>query len=88
MHQIDKKSWYKLSFYLNIVIFIIIAIAIALLITHTYTAGKIAASSSGGDFLSQHWIYVGADIAFLAVSLTYVFVQLFKYQRIIMRRSW
>ena len=79
-HQIDKKTWNKWSFYINIVVFIIIAIFIYLLIIDSYNAGLGAGPNA--------WLYVSRDIAFLAVSLTIIFFQLFKYQRIVIRRSW
>ena len=86
LHQLDKKTWFKWSFYINIVLFIIIALFIVLLIVDAYNAGKIA-SHSTGDQVSQAWVYIARDIAFLAVSLTLVFFQLFKNQLYIMRRS-
>jgi NhaP-type Na+/H+ or K+/H+ antiporter len=88
IHQIDRKTWNKWSFYINIVVFIIIAAAIYLLMLDVYSAGKLASSGSGGDFLSQAWLTIVRDIAFLAIAITYVFFQLFKYQRMIIRRSW
>ena len=88
IHQIDKKTWNKWSFYINIVVFIITAISIYLLIIDSYTAGKFASQLYGGDQLSQAWLSIARDVAFLAICLTYIFFQLFKYQRIIIRRSW
>jgi len=87
LHQIDKKTWNKWSFYLNIVVFIVIALFIFLLIVDAYNAGKLA-SVAVGDELSQAWIYIARDVAFLAITLTWVFFQLFKKQLLIMRRSW
>ena len=87
LHQINKKTWNKWSFYLNIIVFILIALFIFLLILDAYNAGKLAGHATG-DQLSQAWIYIARDIAFLAISLTWVFFQLFKNQLLIMRRSW
>jgi len=86
LHMIDSKTWNRWSFYLNIVIFGIVALATALLIIHSYQAGGIR--SLGGDVLTQALLYVMADAVILAICLTYIFVQLFRYQRIIMRRNW
>jgi len=89
IHQIDKKTWNKWSFYINIIIFIIIALVIYLLIIDSYNAGKIASAQVyGADQLSQAWLTIGRDIAFLAICLTYVFFILYRYQRLIIRRSW
>ena len=87
LHQINKKTWNKWSFYLNIIVFIVIALFIILLILDSYNAGKLAGQGSG-DQLSQAWIYIARDVAFLAIALTWTFFQLFKSQLLIMRRSW
>ena len=86
LHMIDSKTWNRWSFYLNIVIFGIVALATAMMIIHSYLAGTML--SVGGDALTQAMLYVTADAVILAICLTYIFVQLFRYQRIIMRRSW
>ena len=86
LHQIDKKTWNKWSFYLNIIIFAIVALASSLLILHSYTAGTFRLV--GGDTFAQVMLYIAADAVVLAICLTYIFVQLFRYQRIIIRRSW
>ena len=86
IYQIDKKTWYKWSFYINIVVFIIIAISVYLLFHDAYVAGSI--QSDGGAVLTSAMLYVVRDVAFLAICLTYIFVQLFKYQRIIILRNW
>jgi hypothetical protein len=85
IHEIDKKTWHKWLFYINIVVFIIIAISIYLLIIDSYKAGTLRDTT---DPLAQAMLHVARDVAFLAISLTYIFFQLFKYQRLIIRRSW
>ena len=87
-HQLDKKTWHKWSFYLNLIVFIIIALSIAVLILDTYNAGKIASTGSGGDVLSMAWIYIVRDVAFLSVFLALIFFQFFRNLRTIIRRSW
>ncbi len=85
---IDRNTWRKWSFYVNIAVFIIIALAIYLLMVDVYNAGKYSALGFAGDALSQAWLIVARDVALLAISFTYVFFQLFNYQRTIIRRSW
>ncbi|MBU0496572.1 MAG: hypothetical protein KKG04_01290 [Candidatus Thermoplasmatota archaeon] len=88
IHQIERKTWNKWSFYINIVVFIIIAVAVYLLVLDVYAAGQIAGRGSSGDVLSQAWLTIMRDVAFIAIAFTYIFFQLFKYQRMIIRRSW
>ena len=84
-HQMSKKTWYKWSFYINIVLFFIVAISILLLIIDSYSAGKIF--YVGGDTQSQAWIYIARDVAFLSISLALIFFQFFGNLLKIMRRS-
>jgi hypothetical protein len=83
--QISKQTWYRWSFYINIVLFFIIAISIFFLIVDAYNAGKVF--SSGGDILSQAWLNIARDIAFLSISLALVFFQFFRNLLTIMRRT-
>jgi hypothetical protein len=83
--QISKKTWYRWSFYVNIALFFIVAISLYFLILDSYTAGKLA--STGGDTLSQQWLYIGRDIAFVSISLALVFFQFFRNLLTIIRRS-
>jgi len=85
--QIDKKTWNKWSFYINIILFIFVALSIVLLILDAYYAGKLS-TYAVGDQLSQAWLYIGRDIAFLSVSLALIFFQFFKNLRTIIKRSW
>jgi len=84
-NRISRKTWYRWSFYVNIVLFFIVAISLYLLILDSYQAGKIA--EVGGDSLSQAWLMIARDIAFLAISLALVFFQFFRNLLTIIRRS-
>ena len=86
IRQVSKKTWYRWSFYINIILFFIIAISILFLILDSYEAGKIA-QRGGGDMLSQAWLSIGRDIAFLSISLALVFFQFFRNLLVIIRRS-
>ena len=82
--QIDKETWDKMSFYIDIVVFAIIAICIYLLIQHSYYAGMY--QSTGGAVLSQEWFTVAGVVAFLAICLTWIFFRLFRYRGQLERR--
>jgi hypothetical protein len=87
-HQIDKQLMNKLSFYVNIVLFIIVAVSIIVLIIDSYNTGKLTATGATGDEMFQQGIYIARDIAFLSVSLTLIFYQFFRNLRVIIQRSW
>ena len=84
---VDKKTWNKWSFYINVVIFIVIAIFIFLLIVDAYSAGIISTENNATS-LTNAWIVIVRDVAFLAVGLVILFVQMFNYYRQLSRRSW
>ena len=86
--QMDKHTLNKVSFYVNIVLFIVVALSVVLLILDSYNAGKLASSGTSGDQMFQQGIYLGRDIAFLSVSLALIFFQFFRNLRIIIQRSW
>ena len=88
VHQFDKQTWNRVSFYINIILFIVVALAAVFLILDSYSAGKAAASNPTGDQMSQAWLYITRDIAFIAVSLALIFFQFFRNLKIIMQRSW
>jgi hypothetical protein len=84
-HQIDKKSWSKWSFYVDIIVFLIIALCIYILIRLSYEAGTLQAV--GGVALTNKWLFIVADVAFLAVGLAWVFFELYRF-RGLARRYW
>lgn len=86
IRQISKKSWYRWSFYVNVILFFVIAISILFLVLDSYQAGKIA-KTGGGDPLSQVWLWIARDIAFLSVSLALIFFQFFRNLLVIIKRS-
>jgi hypothetical protein len=84
---VDKKTWNKWSFYINVVLFIIIALFIYLLIRDSIQVGS---SMAGNDSsaLSNAWFTIVRDIAFLTISLVILFVQMFNYYKQLSRRTW
>jgi len=80
IRQMSKKSWYKWSIYLNIILFFIIGLFIYLLIKDSMEVGR----SYGGDT----WLLVARDVAFISISLALIFFQFFRNLFVIMRRSF
>jgi len=78
IRQTSKKTWYKFSVYINIILFFIIAIALYFLIRDSIIYGE-----EQGDT----WMYIVRDIVFIAVALSFIFVQFFMNIYTIIRRS-
>jgi len=76
-HQMSKKTWYKWSFYINIILFFIIALFIYLLVIDCL-------QFKPGSYL---WLNIARDLAFLSIALALVFFQFFRNMLKIMRRS-
>ena len=75
--KISKKTWYRWSFYINIVLFFVIALFIYLLVIDclNYNIG------------TYSWLSIARDIGFLSVALALIFFQFFRNLLIIIRRS-
>jgi uncharacterized membrane protein len=84
---VDKKTWNKWSFYINVIIFICIAVLIWVLILDAFNAGTVYTQNNATD-LTNAWIAVVRDVALLAIGLVVLFVQMFNYYRQLSRRSW
>ena len=78
MRNVSKKTWYKWSLYINIVLFFIVALFLYLLVIDSIEYGRVR-----GDA----WLLVTRDVAFVSVSLSLIFAQFIRHLFIIMRRS-
>jgi hypothetical protein len=78
MRNVSKKTWYKWSLYINIVLFFIVALFLYLLVVDSIEYGRVR-----GDV----WLLVTRDVAFVSVSLSLIFAQFIRHLFIIMRRS-
>ncbi len=78
IRQMSKKTWYKWSLYINIVLFFIVAIMLYYLMTHCINYGE-----NGGEI----WRYITLDIGIIAIAMSLIFFQFIRNLFIIMRRS-
>ncbi len=76
--QIGRKTWYKWSIYINVILFFIIGLFLYLLVKDSLLYAR-----EEGDT----WLYITRDIAAIAIALALVFFQLIRNIFIIMRRS-
>ena len=73
----EKEARDRIILSVDIIMFIIAIISMVFLAINFYNAGY---SFGGGDSLKaqHHLIYAGTSIAFLAVSMTWIFVRFFR----------
>ena len=84
VRQTSKKTWYKWSFYINIILFFIAAIMISLVAKDAWDAGV---SYGLGYEYSGNLFALARDAAILAVVIAAIFFQLIKNIWVIMKRS-
>jgi hypothetical protein len=78
VRNISKKTYYRLSLYLNIVLFFIVGLFFYLLVKDCIDYGE-----AGGET----WLNVTRDVAILSIALALIFFQFVRNLFIIMRRS-
>ncbi len=83
VRQTTKKTWYKWSLYVNIILFFVVAIMLYFTIMDSYFAGYQDALSDNTDEM----FYLIRDISILVVAIALLFFQFFKNLFTIMKRS-
>lgn len=78
IRQTSKKKWYKMSLYLNIVLFFIVALFTYLLVRDCIDYGR---------FGGERWLFITRDIAFMAIAVALIFFQFFRNLFVIIKRS-
>jgi heme/copper-type cytochrome/quinol oxidase subunit 2 len=86
IRQTSKKTWYKWSVYINIILFFVVAIMLYFVIWHAYDAGLEKGSDPLGNNTDEMFVLV-RDIAILVVAVALLFFQFFKNLFTIMKRS-
>lgn len=82
----DVENWKRWSFYVDLIIYIIIALFFYLVIRDSYVAGTL--QNSGGATLTDAWLAVLRDVAFITFGLAWTFFRLYKFRSLITRRYW
>ncbi len=85
--QVDRATWRRYLFYIDLVVIAIFAIALILLVRHSFVGGQLYAN---GDFDSSSdamWLVVG-DTAFLVAALGWIFYRFFRNQYLVLTRRF
>ena len=85
VRQTTKKTWYKWSLYVNIILFFVVAVMLFFVIMDSYDAGKAHVVNAGNN-TTQMFVLI-RDIAILVVAIALLFFQFFKNLFTIMKRS-
>ncbi|HEC87644.1 MAG TPA: hypothetical protein ENI49_07280 [Thermoplasmatales archaeon] len=75
--DLDKRARERIAFYIDLVMFIVVAASVVSLAIHSYISGMYAVQGSSINATNE-MMYVAASVAFLAVSMTWIFIRYFK----------
>jgi hypothetical protein len=79
LRNTSKKTWYKWSVYINVLLFLILAIFMYLLIEDCLRVGCTKTS--------REYLLIVRDVAFIAIAVALIFFQFFKNLFTIIKRS-
>jgi hypothetical protein len=85
VRQTSKKTWYKWSVYINIILFFVVAIMLYFVVIDAYNAGFASNDPYGSN--TDEMFALARDIAILGVVVALIFFQFFKNVFTIMKRS-
>jgi len=80
IRKTSKKTWYKWSIYINLILFFIVGLFFYLLIRDCLYVG-------GLEYVNEEWLLIARDVTFLSIALALIFVQLIRNISTIIRRS-
>jgi len=80
IRKTSKRTWYKWSIYVNLILFFIIGLFFYLLIKDCLHVG-------GLRYVGDEWLLIARDVTFISIALALIFVQLIRNIATIMRRS-
>jgi len=94
VQRIDRKTWRRYIFYIDLAVIGIFAVSLTLLVRHTFVAGQLyfenvvyPERNLWGLHTEAMWVIV-ADTAFLVASLMWIFYRFFHNQYIVITRHW
>ncbi len=85
--RVDRATWKRYLFYIDLVVVAVFALALILLVRHTFMAGQLFAEDRFRTFSRLMWLIVG-DTAFLVGALGWVFYRFFRNQYLVMTRRF
>ena len=78
VRQTSKKTWYRWSVYINVVLFFIVALMLYFLVIHSIDYGERA---------GELWRWITLDIGIIAIAVSLIFFQFFRNLFTIIKRS-
>ncbi len=87
VQRIDRQTWRKYLFYVDLVVISIFAISLSLLVRHTFLAGQWFERGQFGISMDVMWLVV-IDTAFLVGALSWMVYRFFRNQYLVLTRRF
>lgn len=85
--KVDRATWRRTLFYLDLAVFAVLAIAMLQLVRHSFMAGQLYARGDFDGSTATLWL-VSADTAFLVGALAWVLYRFFRAQALLLTRRY
>ncbi|MGB0653175.1 MAG: hypothetical protein ACPGQL_08225 [Thermoplasmatota archaeon] len=87
LQQVDRATWRRYLFYIDLAVIAIFALSLVLLVRHTFAAGQFYERDEFTIATRSLWLVVG-DTAFLVGSLGWIFYRFFRNQYLVLTRRF
>ncbi len=87
LQRIDRQTWRKYLFYIDLVVIAIFAISLALLVRHTFVAGQLLERGAFDLSTDTMWLIV-VDTAFMVGAFSWVVYRFFRNQYLVLTRRF
>jgi hypothetical protein len=87
VQRVDRQTWRKYLFYIDLIVVAIFAISLSLLVRHTFLAGQWYERGEFGLSTDVMWL-VTIDTAFMVGSLMWILFRFFRNQYLVLTRRF
>lgn len=85
--KVDRATWRKYLFYIDLVVIGVFSVALILLVRHTFHAGQAVQRDELDASTRLLWLVV-SDTAFLVAALGWIFYRFFRNQYLVLTRRF
>ncbi len=87
LQHVDRQTWRRYLFYMDLAVFAIFAVSLSLLVRHTFEAGQLFNQGEFGLANRTMWQIV-TETAFLVGSFSWIAYRFFRNEYIVMTRRF
>jgi len=87
LQRIERATWRRYLFYMDLAVFAIFGVSLALLVRHTFAAGQLYSRGEYGLSTETLWQVV-ADTAFLVAAFSWLAYRFFRNEYLVLSRRF